>query len=512
MYINTGILIQHLKKQYHVFAEKNLRNTTFCSLRIYGNNDVTAHHLYLIRPEQLVFLNIDDIPAVFLCTGIQEKPSASFQQDVILIRETVDFGELLNIVNEIFDFYNTWEAQLIDCINEENGIQLMLDKSEKALPGTLILGDYFFNHIAYTRDFSNDCNEIRKRHHGKTPSYVSEEILTDSEYCKVQNSREVFRYPVHKGDGSTRMALNYNLFTPGEKDFRGRLILITAEQSYSPEQEYLLAFLGDKINRIFSRTSLKSTPVSIYNSLREIICNCIRRKNASESLLSSILGNLGWKLADSYLLIKFVPYFLHSKEAMNALACNQIELMYPESCSVIFEDSVILLINLSRGSLHMDDVLHDRLAFFLREHLYKAGLSTPFQSFTNIYYGFQEASAALEYGNVRHSMLWYYKFSDYALDYMIHTSSQNVQRRSLCHQSILRLMEYDTAHNTMYAQSLETYMRCQYNVSHAAEALYIHRTTLLKHLAKISQMTGLDLDDWKTRIHLMLSFWILENK
>lgn len=46
-------------------------------------------------------------------------------------------------------------------------------------------------------------------------------------------------------------------------------------------------------------------------------------------------------------------------------------------------------------------------------------------------------------------------------------------------------------------------------MTHTADKLFVHRTTLLKHLKKIDEISNLDLDDWKTRLHLCLSFQFL---
>lgn len=511
MYINTSILISHLKREYEIISKRELKNTTFCSFRIYDGQELHDNCLYIIYPEQLAFLNVEERNAAFLCTGGNSEVAESFQQDIVILLHPVDQNNLVNKLNDIFDLYHNWEQELQSCSDDQDGVRQILDKSNEILPGILILGDYYFNYIAYSKNFSNDYREIVKKYGGKTPSYVLNETLINTEYYKIQNYKGTFLHLVHMGNGSTRQALCYNLFRPGEQDFYARLIYINTELQYSDEQSFLLRFLGDKIDQILNKISLHSMQFSDITGLKETICNCISRKNGVEALIGSVLGNFGWNLSDTYILIQFTPYFLVSKNEINALACNQIELMYQNSCAAIYEDSVVLVINLSRSGLKKEDITHENFVFFLREHLYKAGISNVFQGFTNISFAYQETSSALKYGNAKNNMFWYYKFSDYTLDYMMHSCSQDIRTHSLCHQGLLHLIQYDEKHNTTYSQALETYMRCKYNVSAAAEALYLHRTTLLKHLAKISQLAAIDLDDWETRLHLMLSFWILQH-
>ena len=44
------------------------------------------------------------------------------------------------------------------------------------------------------------------------------------------------------------------------------------------------------------------------------------------------------------------------------------------------------------------------------------------------------------------------------------------------------------------------------NQSETAKALFMHRSSVIRKLDRIIQLTGLDLDDYETRLHLMLSF------
>ncbi|MBR3245903.1 MAG: helix-turn-helix domain-containing protein [Lachnospiraceae bacterium] len=44
----------------------------------------------------------------------------------------------------------------------------------------------------------------------------------------------------------------------------------------------------------------------------------------------------------------------------------------------------------------------------------------------------------------------------------------------------------------------------------AAEALFIHRTTLFRRMNQIKELTGLDLDDSDLMLELQLSYRILD--
>jgi purine catabolism regulator len=56
--------------------------------------------------------------------------------------------------------------------------------------------------------------------------------------------------------------------------------------------------------------------------------------------------------------------------------------------------------------------------------------------------------------------------------------------------------------------TLEVYFTHHGNLSQAAEALFIHRNTLLYRMERIASITGLDLDDPETRLAVQLALHI----
>ena len=70
----------------------------------------------------------------------------------------------------------------------------------------------------------------------------------------------------------------------------------------------------------------------------------------------------------------------------------------------------------------------------------------------------------------------------------------------------LLLAEYDRVHRTDLLHILEVFLKHFCNQSETAKALYLHRSSVIRKIDRIVQLTGVDLDDYETRLHLMLSF------
>ncbi len=506
MTINSAILADRLRKWYDVLQFGTPSKASLRSFRVYDGSPVRMDYLYILRPEELLFLRDAPQGAVLLCPGVEAAPEGLGDWEVLAIPAGTDSAQLINRLHEIFDFFNDWEEALDSCERSIQGIRQMLEASRPVLGGSLILADYHFNYVACTRDFEAEVSAIRRRYSGQTPPYIVEELLTNPEYIRVQNSREVFEYPIHNASGMVP-ALCLNLFRPREEEYRGRLLFAPDTWPCPGYAWDLLRYVGEKVNAVYSQLSDHSLLLSSLNGLRELITKGLDQGMGSVSLVSSILKYARWNLTDDFQLLKLMPVFLSDAKEINAVSRNQLELIIPNSCAVIHGGCIIVVINHSRNREEL--YLHEMLSQFLRDHLYKVGISSLFQDFTMLPSAHLEADAALTLGNSRDNMFWYYQFSDYSLDYMLSKCQENIDRQHLCLPGLLRLKRYDESHGTAYTQALKTYMEERYSITHTAEKLFIHRTTLLKHLKKISELSGLDLEDWNTRLHLMLSFHFL---
>ncbi len=76
---------------------------------------------------------------------------------------------------------------------------------------------------------------------------------------------------------------------------------------------------------------------------------------------------------------------------------------------------------------------------------------------------------------------------------------------SFCQETIGTLIEYDHAQGTDLVETLNAYFAHKGNLSATAEALFVHRNTLLYRMERIREISGLDLDNPETRLGIQLA-------
>ena len=140
-----------------------------------------------------------------------------------------------------------------------------------------------------------------------------------------------------------------------------------------------------------------------------------------------------------------------------------------------------------------------------------AGCSRPFTGLRELGLYFRQALYALEFGRKKDSTRWYFRFNDYGLEYLLSYGTGIFKPEQVCHPALLTLREHDQQRQTSYYATLYMYFQQQFNMSRAAEKLYIHRSTFINRMERIQELTHLNLEDYDTRLYLELSFRLLRD-
>ena len=76
---------------------------------------------------------------------------------------------------------------------------------------------------------------------------------------------------------------------------------------------------------------------------------------------------------------------------------------------------------------------------------------------------------------------------------------------AFCNEIIGSLIEYDRTQGTDLVETLTAYFAHKGNLSQTAEAMFVHRNTLLYRMDRIKEISGLDLDNPETRLSIQLA-------
>ncbi len=452
-----------------------------------GRPDPDAHHLWIVPQHKLP----DQPPqGVFWCVTAWMGGEIPADLDGLFIGRETDFPQVVNWIQQIFRDFETWEFAL------EHGDLSLDDLLELSLPVLrmpLTIMDSQFQMLAKNSLYDWILE------HSVVERPVVDGMIWTKEFQECSGRRGIFRFHL---ESDNKDLLCYNFTVDGK--FFARLLASVEEPQFSGLQEILLERLVKCLEGMLSATTSLRSPDS-----RDFY-------EAMETLLSgrpltdpSVLKRNRWMLEDTYQIavIRFGPYF--PMEEGELYLMRQLRILFPESCILRRDDDFLCVRNLNVRK-DVDGSFRERLSVFLREHLAKAGVSNRFTGTDGFSQYLQQAYDALRVGEQTDPHFWCYYFENYAFKYLLSQCTARYAPMQVAAPALNVLKEHDRAHSTELLKTLQVYLTSWCNATEAARRLYIHRTSLLKRLTRIEELTELNLTDPDTVLYLLLSYKLLE--
>lgn len=137
------------------------------------------------------------------------------------------------------------------------------------------------------------------------------------------------------------------------------------------------------------------------------------------------------------------------------------------------------------------------------EHALYGGIGRPAAELTNWKDSYREASQALSMAERLNERTPLY-FGDLSVYRLLFQLEDNPELEAFCSETLGPLLNYEGGGDLI--ETLEAFFDRLGNLSQTAEKLFIHRNSLLYRMERISQLTGLDLNNPDTRlaVHLAL--------
>lgn len=96
----------------------------------------------------------------------------------------------------------------------------------------------------------------------------------------------------------------------------------------------------------------------------------------------------------------------------------------------------------------------------------------------------------------------------FACDYLLRTFRSITSTKNLLHPALETLRKYDNENQTELRQTLSVFLHHERNQLFSARAMHIHPNTMRYRLQRITELTGLTLEDPEELKYLRLSHWL----
>ena len=436
------------------------------------------------------------------------KPSfETTKADIITVDENISREILFNHVQMLFHDFEYWDNELQFISYHDMNIERMFQIGRQHLPFSLIMLDKRFDTIAISPELGS--NNILSKNNAS----MLETLLADSTLSDTTEKNEVC---VFYNSTLRKVGMYFNIFY--NSDYRAKLIAISDyPHEITTADIQIFKLFAKHFEVLYQRYAISPMRTQSYESLQGVIRSFIRGDEPNKSRVQAALDGAEWKEDDMFAAY-YIPYEENTNIAIKAayiltlLENKWNRVVTGSTRGVVMKNCIIWIVNCSKPAKVTAQEFIPQFKEFLTEFNAKAGSSNIFSNFYEVGDYVYQARLAYEYGKKHDPERIHYPFSEYSLHYILEKSTERFKVTDIVHPSILILDAYDHRENTEFCKTLRLFFHNKYNATQTSDALYIHRSTFAARIKRIEEICNIDLDDENTRLHILLSFYLLEKE
>jgi sugar diacid utilization regulator len=504
--LTLSVLAYHLSDKYSDFVEVYQASGKSSLVRIcyFEENCSENNTVYFILWDDLKKCKVLLEPVI--CIGDADEVQNFVIEkgtEALVFPDCVNLNLLYQAICDIFFKYNNYEQEIKDAIIRNDSLSTTINIVSRIFDSPVFICDAALRLLAASENSRNisDSLWMDTLNQGISSQKVMD-VMQKANLIDLLNTTHRAVY-IEQEPVAPFFSAN---FTENGK----RIATITIS-SYEKTLDPKLLPVVDRIVELLI-TEVKKAGNAYYlqsTNLQKIILDMLDGFMIDERVLRRNLLAVHWNTNDEYQLIKVE---MSEERVINGTAKyleQTAHKLFPDSILVDLQDAFLLVVHWT-GNQNIDNIINNAFYEFLKMQKSKAGVSMRYYNFSLSAEAYKLASIALEKGKALSHKKAIYHYGEYIIAHMIDMCTLSVNVLSLCHPEVIKLYQYDVAHDTEYLKSLYMYIAEEKHIAIAAKKLNIHRNTLVYRLGKLSEFCTLDLDDSASRLHLIWSYQVLQ--
>ena len=506
--ITLTILKARLDPFYPGVANRSFADHALNSLLFFGSDSTSRNVVYVARAEELRGKLLTGL--TLICVGEPDEGVRNAAADILIIPEPADIHALFNRAQSAFLSLYRWDQAMASCAIEEADVNRLMEVARTEFNWSLILLNLHLSPIA--SDLSPDLFLS-----GDDTQTLIDLFLADSTMAATDPIPASVTFQ-NEQMGIT--GIYFNIYF--NEDFRGKLLAIRSIQQPASAADLQLfsavCYHMELTYRYFSASNLRS---STYMLVQHALASVLQGRDISRPDCIETLKLIGWKVNDRYRLF-FFPFYgqdIASNQASFLITLLENRFASPaspdngvsSSRGLVMDEGAVWILNRSTAeATDMRRIIQD-LGEMANGFGAKVGLSSECRDFFSLGLYLRQAQNAIITGNTVDPEASIYNFKEYSLYHILSHAYEPYNPMDVVHPAVVILMRYDRENGTEYNKTLRTFIACRYNVLKASGQLYIHRSTFTVRIKRIEELADIDLEDERTRLHILLSYYIMES-
>lgn len=410
---------------------------------------------------------------------------------------------ILNLLTELFYRCRSMEEDMDALVYRAASLEALCTLGYDFLENPVCIHDDWFILTAMSQPFPTfiSADQIASSNRLFVPRQIVDDFHLDEEYAQTHTHRAAQFW----NNLPNQTACLYVNLWDGDI-YQGRLLVMRENRDFRA-MDYLIAeCITQRASQLLRR---QIGPTAPYRSMDAVVSELLDGKMPNSEDELYLMHMLGWSKTDKLTCIRIRNQQPASDPVTEHVLHSDLFHAFPGSYILFQENQQCIITNISKTPATLSEIRHT-LSPLCRDYCLYAGISSPAYGIHALSIAYQQAEIALKQAFRLRDEHWIIAFSDCALDYILNSVQTSFPSVHLAAPELLLLLDQDAQSGTQYFETLKTFLLLERDIPRTSEALIIHRTTLLYRLKKIRSITGLNLDDPKQRLYLLLSLQILE--
>lgn len=427
------------------------------------------------------------------------------ETDYIRIKN-IEKNVAFEIIQGIFDFYDSWSEELEQVISQKNNSEL-LQVLWKVFQNPMILFNASQGVEAMTRQYG----------YGEVDEEWDYILRYGSSSMKgLQQVRNAGKQSIHQNVKPQKVVMKKDsVITPylaavimNENVRIGQILIIESKREINFGDIELLTYAVSRIEK-----SVRERHQNCEDLNMNVLLDLILEKPISFEDLDRQMMQLGWKRDDQYrVLVVYAGKNSADEEKQLHLIHNAIRSFFNSIGCFTYKNQVIMIMN---DSIQAPEYTRPHTRRIMEENNGIVTGGYRIEGIENLRFSYQQALWAFERGQYGVGGRNRYDYFTCALDYLVHCIWAEKTDVPLmlysCHPDVLKLWKLDLETEGYYVETLVEYLQNERSLVKTANALHIHRSTLIYRTKKLEELMETDLSDPYNREYILTSVRVLKH-
>jgi len=408
---------------------------------------------------------------------------------LIQIQKNIPVETVIQTGNALFASYDAWYNSLLMAVINHKPIDVFLNLAAQRLANPIVI---FNNNLSAICSAGSITGPVKGTNWEivDIPGFVLDNFYTPHELRKIsshiaQKSEQIL--VVNPKNDPVHSSLGILIWIDGK--LYGGIGTVDMNEPFTDGQKGTFAIIAKVLKLYFQNHS-------IYMQIAEDKANWLNSLldgvDISADIITNYLYRHQWKLDDYFSIVTVSASADLKIPIISLLDIKQINDFFPDALVSVRDEHIVIILRCAdKKQLHGKK--KQQLEEFLKKDIIlRCGVSMVFNNFMYLrYYYTQSKYAASQCKPHTGPAICFYE--DCQAEHVLHTLSLGADLRCFCHPGILSLWESGNELQRDMVNCLYYYFSNGKNISAAADALHIHRNTLIYRLGKAEEIMNVDI-------------------